>query len=109
MKKIISLSLFCLFFVTSYISAQQSFTVEIKGSGKPILLFPGFGCSGKMWDETGMQLAASMPSLAIVTKTYNEQYKNLPTVKIVYAEKAAHFVMYDQLTWFVEQLFKIVD
>ncbi len=54
-------------------------------------------------------LAATNPSLEMVTKTYNEQYKNLPSVKIMYAEKSAHFVMYDQPKWFMEQLNKILN
>lgn len=54
-------------------------------------------------------LAATNPNLEIVTKTYNEQYKNLPSVEILYAEKSAHFVMFDQPKWFMEQLFKILN
>ncbi|MCU0443414.1 MAG: alpha/beta hydrolase [Microscillaceae bacterium] len=54
-------------------------------------------------------LAATSPSLEMVTKTYKEQYKNLPVVNILYAEKSAHFVMYDQPQWFMEQLFKILE
>jgi pimeloyl-ACP methyl ester carboxylesterase len=54
-------------------------------------------------------LAASNPNLEMVTKTYNEQYKNLPNVKIMYAEKSAHFVMFDQPKWFMEQLAKILN
>jgi pimeloyl-ACP methyl ester carboxylesterase len=54
-------------------------------------------------------LAATNPNLAMVTKTYNEQYKNLPSVKVHYAENSAHFVMYDQPEWFMTQLNKIVQ
>lgn len=54
-------------------------------------------------------LAATNPNLEMVTKTYNEQYKNLPNVKIMYAEKSAHFVMFDQPKWFMEQLAKILN
>jgi pimeloyl-ACP methyl ester carboxylesterase len=54
-------------------------------------------------------LAATNPNLAMVTKTYNEQYKNLPSVKVLYAENSAHFVMYDQPEWFMTQLNKIVQ
>lgn len=49
-------------------------------------------------------LAATNPSLEIVKKTYNDQYKNLPTVKILYAENSAHFVMFDQPEWFLNQV-----
>ncbi len=53
-------------------------------------------------------LAATNPTLEMVTKTYNEQYKNLPTVKILYAEKSAHFIMYDQPEWFNKQIVEIL-
>ena len=53
-------------------------------------------------------LAATNPTLEMVTKTYKEQYKNLPSVNILYAEKSAHFIMYDQPEWFNTQLIKIL-
>ena len=49
-------------------------------------------------------LAATNPNLSTVQNTYNNQYKNLPSVKIHYAENAAHFVMYDQPEWFMEKV-----
>ncbi|MCL6461128.1 MAG: alpha/beta hydrolase [Flavobacterium micromati] len=49
-------------------------------------------------------LAASFPNKDIVSKTYQAQYKNLPQVNVLYAENAAHFVMYDQPEWFINQL-----
>src|SRR3569832_2009438 len=33
-------------------SAQAPFQVVVKGKGDPILLFPGFGCTGEVWNET---------------------------------------------------------
>lgn len=54
-------------------------------------------------------LAATNPSLEIVTKTYQEQYKNLPTVTVLYAENTAHFVMFDQPEWFLNQINKIIN
>lgn len=49
-------------------------------------------------------LAATNPDLSTVQKTYTAQYENLPSVKIYYAEKAAHFVMYDQPEWYMEKI-----
>jgi pimeloyl-ACP methyl ester carboxylesterase len=49
-------------------------------------------------------LAATFPNKDIVSKTYQAQYKNLPQVNVLYAENAAHFVMYDQPEWFINQL-----
>lgn len=54
-------------------------------------------------------LAATNPSLEVVTKTYNDQYKNLPTVNILYAENSAHFVMFDQPSWFSKQVNQILN
>ena len=54
-------------------------------------------------------LAATNPNLEMVTKTYKDQYKNLPTVKIFYAENAAHFVMFDQPEWFLKQVNQIIN
>lgn len=36
----------------SCLQAQQAFRVVVKGKGDPVLLFPGFGCTGEVWDET---------------------------------------------------------
>ncbi|MTH16398.1 alpha/beta hydrolase [Flavobacterium sp. LC2016-01] len=49
-------------------------------------------------------LAATNPDLATVQNTYKVQYENLPSAKILYAPKAAHFVMYDQPEWFIENV-----
>jgi pimeloyl-ACP methyl ester carboxylesterase len=54
-------------------------------------------------------LAATNPSLEMVTKTYNDQYKNLPSVTILYAENSAHFVMFDQPEWFLKQINQIIN
>lgn len=53
-------------------------------------------------------LAATYPNLETVKKTYQIQYQNLSTVTILYAENAAHFVMYDQPEWFMKQLLNII-
>lgn len=52
MKKLILMLLFAVLFGSINLFAQPSFTVAIKGKGNPLLLFPGFGCSGQVWDET---------------------------------------------------------
>jgi hypothetical protein len=49
-------------------------------------------------------LAATFPDKATVEKTYQAQFEKLPSVKIFYAENAAHFVMYDQPEWFLKNL-----
>lgn len=49
-------------------------------------------------------LAATNPDINTVQNTYKTQYENLPSVKIYYAEKSAHFVMFDQPEWFMEKV-----
>jgi pimeloyl-ACP methyl ester carboxylesterase len=38
-------------------SQEKSFNVEITGKGNPILLFPGFSCTGDVWNETVKELS----------------------------------------------------
>ena len=56
MKRIFSLPIIGLFialFLGTLISkAQQHFTVEVKGKGKPMILIHGLTCSGDVWKET---------------------------------------------------------
>ncbi len=49
-------------------------------------------------------LAATFPDKATVEKTYQSQFEKLPAVQILYADNAAHFVMYDQPEWFIQNL-----
>ena len=49
-------------------------------------------------------LAATNPDIETVKKTYKVQYEYLPNVVIHYAEKSAHFVMYDQPEWYLEKI-----
>lgn len=37
--------------------SQSAFQVVVKGQGQPVLLFPGFGCTGEVWDETVAKLS----------------------------------------------------
>ena len=41
----------------SALSAQSPFEVAVKGEGPPILLFPGFTCTGQVWEETVNELS----------------------------------------------------
>jgi pimeloyl-ACP methyl ester carboxylesterase len=47
---IINLAFFCT-------DAQSQFQVVVKGKGEPVLLFPGFGCTGEVWNETVASLS----------------------------------------------------
>ncbi len=49
MKKIF---LVILLFHCSYIFSQKAFTVKVYGKGQPVILIPGYACSGDVWNET---------------------------------------------------------
>ncbi len=49
-------------------------------------------------------LAATHPSKTMIEKTYNEQYAKLGNKVIHYADKSAHFVMYDQPEWYLTKI-----
>jgi len=54
-------------------------------------------------------LAATYPNKEIVKENYTKQYKLLKNIEIFYADDAAHFIMYDQPTWFLEQINNALD
>lgn len=50
--------LILIFFISGFVYAQhQSFEVEVSGKGDPILLFPGFGCPGTVWEDVVTELS----------------------------------------------------
>jgi pimeloyl-ACP methyl ester carboxylesterase len=54
-------------------------------------------------------LAATQPNLETVTKTYIDQYQNLRSITIHYAENSAHFVMFDQPEWYLKEVKQIMQ
>ena len=58
MKKQLFLFVFSMmvFFMSSH--AQQAFRVSVTGKGDPVLLFPGFACTGDVFDETVQALSS---------------------------------------------------
>ncbi len=50
------LTLFLLFNLTFSFAQQQAFDVKVIGKGQPILLIPGYSCSGAVWNETADHL-----------------------------------------------------
>ncbi|GLB50055.1 alpha/beta fold hydrolase [Neptunitalea lumnitzerae] len=40
------------FLVSIVANAQYSFNVQVSGKGAPVLLIPGYSCSGEVWNET---------------------------------------------------------
>lgn len=46
-----------LYFVPSAYSQSTAFKVKVLGKGTPVLLLPGFACTGAIWDETVKELS----------------------------------------------------
>lgn len=57
MKKI--LICFVFLFISISLYSQKSFQVEIKGEGQPVLVFPGFACTPKVFSEITNTLSES--------------------------------------------------
>ena len=57
MKNSIFIIFFAGFFSTTNLFSQNSFNVIVKGKGNPILLFPSFGCTGQIWNETVAEIS----------------------------------------------------
>ncbi len=51
MKNILIL-IVCLFSIQISRAQDPAFTVEVSGKGKPVILIPGYSCSGEVWKET---------------------------------------------------------
>ncbi len=49
--------LISLVFSVLFATAQSAFKVEVKGKGQPVLLFPGFGCPGEVWNDAVNELS----------------------------------------------------
>ena len=45
----------------------------------------------------------------MVTQTYKNQYANLSDYNLIVADNAAHFIMFDQPNWFLEQIQHILS
>lgn len=57
MKMVKKISILLILVTSLASNAQTSFEVEVKGEGQPILLFPGFTCTGEVWDATVSELS----------------------------------------------------
>lgn len=58
MKTPQQIGLFLFFLITLSLTAQnKAFEVSIEGKGQPILLFPGFSCTGAVWESTVAELS----------------------------------------------------
>lgn len=52
MKKLLVIAILSLVLIESNAQQQKSFSVTVTGKGQPVILIPGFSCSGDVWKET---------------------------------------------------------
>jgi N-formylmaleamate deformylase len=52
MKKVLIIIAFSIFFIQSVSAQQKAFDVKVYGKGQPVILIPGYSCSGAVWNET---------------------------------------------------------
>lgn len=57
MKTLLSITVFVLCLFSLAAQEQKAFDVVVKGTGKPLLLFPGFGCTAQIWDGVVEELS----------------------------------------------------
>lgn len=57
MKKLFLVLLMMTSFLGAYAVEEPAFKVEVKGKGQPLILIPGLGCSGAVWESTVAALA----------------------------------------------------
>jgi pimeloyl-ACP methyl ester carboxylesterase len=58
MKALKIIHLVLIIITSNYINAQDHpFEVHVKGTGQPILLFPGFTCTADVWEDTVTELS----------------------------------------------------
>lgn len=56
MKKLTFALVFLVLSIITMAQKTKSFEVKVVGKGKPILLIPGYSCSGEVWNETAEHL-----------------------------------------------------
>jgi N-formylmaleamate deformylase len=52
MKKLLIIAILGLVLIESNAQQHKSFSVTVTGKGQPVILIPGFSCSGDVWKET---------------------------------------------------------
>ncbi|MFS4492797.1 alpha/beta fold hydrolase [Maribacter sp. 2308TA10-17] len=57
MKALKSILIISFFLSVFGLNAQTPFEVTVKGEGQPVLLFPGFTCTGEVWEDTVTELS----------------------------------------------------
>jgi pimeloyl-ACP methyl ester carboxylesterase len=57
MKKLHFILIIAFTIIVSNSHAQEAFKVTVVGKGSPVLLFPGFTCTGEIWEQTTRELS----------------------------------------------------
>lgn len=82
--KFIVIIVFMLIMSKSVLS-NTAFEVDVRGKGEPILLFPGFGCTGEIWDETVAELSKNYECHVFTFAGFGHvppiEFPWLPTIK----------------------------
>jgi pimeloyl-ACP methyl ester carboxylesterase len=52
MKKILAIALLTMIMMNTHAQQKKAFSVTVTGKGQPVILIPGFSCSGEVWKET---------------------------------------------------------
>jgi N-formylmaleamate deformylase len=52
MKKLLVIAIVSMLIVDASAQQQKAFSVTITGKGQPVILIPGYSCSGEVWKET---------------------------------------------------------
>ena len=73
------------------------FGVKATGAGRPMILIPGLGSAGEVWNETVAHFEKEFACHVLVPAGFAGQ----PAIA---AERAKHFIMFDQPAWLWEQM-----
>jgi len=52
MKRLLVIAILSIILIKTSAQPQKVFSVTVTGKGQPVILIPGFSCSGDVWKET---------------------------------------------------------
>ncbi|MBC7510822.1 MAG: hypothetical protein H7320_19065 [Ferruginibacter sp.] len=52
MKRLLVIAILSIILIKTSAQQQKVFSVTVTGKGQPVILIPGFSCSGDVWKET---------------------------------------------------------
>ncbi|MDB5280481.1 MAG: Pimeloyl-ACP methyl ester carboxylesterase [Ferruginibacter sp.] len=97
MKKLLVIAILSLVIIESNAQKQKSFSVTVTGKGQPVILIPGFSCSGDVWKETVDHLKGKFQCHIITLAGYaGTPAIDSPGLKIV-RDELIHYVQQQHL------------